>query len=217
MGTSNGRTDGYSVLRGEVLVCSATPTQPGAEKGNGVMKNPNSQQQRSSNCIHVLYIDDNADDLLLLQQAIQAAAVHEMRVQCLPSLAQAMTYLNGGGEFSNRAQYPMPDLILLDFEIGAQTGPALLKWMRTRHELSLIPITMFSGSDSAEPIARSYEAGACCFIRKPIGMERLNAFVGALHRCFSSVPPAFQALGELPEYRAYPGIRSTSPAPSVLP
>ncbi len=181
------------------------------------MKNPNSRQQRSPKCIHGLYIDDNADDLLLLQQAVQAVAGHEVRVHCLTNLAHAMAYLNGGGEFSNRATYPMPDMILLDFEIGVQTGPDLLKWMRTRHELNVIPTTMFSGSDSAEPIGRSYEAGACCFIRKPIGMERLNAFVGALHRCFSSVPPAFQALGELPEYRAYPGIRSTSPAPSVLP
>ncbi len=181
------------------------------------MRNPNSRQQRSSKFIHVLYIDDNADDLLLLQQAIQVAAVHEMRVQCLPSLAQAMTYLNGGGEFSNRAQYPMPDIILLDFEIGAQTGPDLLQWMRTRQDLNLIPTTVFSGSDSAEPIARSYEAGACCFICKPIGMERLIAFVGALHRCFSFVPPCFQGLGELPEYRAHPGIVSRNPSPSLVP
>ncbi len=181
------------------------------------MKNPNSRQQRSPECIHVLYIDDNADDLLLLQAAVQGAAGHQIRVHCVANLAEAMTYLNGGGEFSNRVQYPMPDIILLDFEIGAQTGPDLLQWMRTRHELNRIPTTMFSGSDSAEPIARSYEAGACCFIRKPIGMERLTAFVGALHRCFSFVPPCFHGLGELPEYRAYPGIVSRNPSPSLVP
>src|SRR5688572_24573705 len=61
----------------------------------------------------ILLAEDNDDDVAQLRRAFLKAGI-DLPLQVVPNGEEAIAYLTGEGRFSNRAEYPLPDLFLLD-------------------------------------------------------------------------------------------------------
>jgi len=91
----------------------------------------NSKNPKLKTNIPVLYIDDNSNDLFFVERVVQKTKSN-LNLFCLNSVTQGIAYLNRSDQFSDLEKFPIPSFVLLDYSIGAHTGPDLLRWMRAR-------------------------------------------------------------------------------------
>ena len=114
----------------------------------------------------IMLIEDEATDSLLIQRAFEKAGVANP-IQTLAHGDKALAYLEGIGEYADRAKYPLPIFILLDLKLPGMSGLQLLKWIRTRKELRLIPVVVLTNSSDDAEVKSAYEAGANSYLLKP--------------------------------------------------
>ena len=141
----------------------------------------------------LLYVDDSADDRLLVQRACRRARV-SFGLQTLESGVEAIRYLNGEGEFADREEHPLPDLILLDLKMPAMDGFQLLSWIRCNCAMRAVPVALYTGSLIAEDIAKGYAEGADYFITKPPQFGTVIDIVRAVDKCLAADPTNCEAL-----------------------
>lgn len=116
----------------------------------------------------VLLAEDDENDVAFLKRAFaQADIVHSLHV--VPDGQAAVDYLSGSGSFSDRHQFPLPGLLLLDLKMPHKTGMEVLEWIRTQRNLRSLPVIMFSSSVHPAEIEAAYQRGANAFVTKPSG------------------------------------------------
>jgi len=127
--------------------------------------------------VPVLWVEDDADDVLLIGRAIRKAGLDQ------PSLvrdgAEAVAYLSGSEKYADRVAYPLPALILLDLKLPRMSGFEVLSWIRQRSEIRRLPVVMFTSSREACDIDRAYGLGANAYLLKSVDHDDL---VEALRR-----------------------------------
>ena len=92
----------------------------------------------------ILYAEDDENDLLLMRRVLRTLHVEH----CLHTVddgAQAIAYLQGAGEFSNRVKYPFPQLLLLDNKMPRISGGEVIDWLKAQPKLPrLLVVTLSS-------------------------------------------------------------------------
>jgi CheY-like chemotaxis protein len=141
----------------------------------------------------LLYVDDDPNDRLLVESACRRASV-SFRLKTSESGVEAIRYLSGEGEFDNRAEHPLPDLILLDLKMPEMDGFEVLRWIRANPATRTIPVALYSGSSLSEDIAKGYSQGANYFISKPPQLATLIDFARAVDECLAAEPDNREAL-----------------------
>ena len=113
---------------------------------------------------HVLVVDDQADNLLILEDAL--SDVYEVH----PAMngREALRYLNGGGR---------ADLILLDVMMPEIDGYEVCRRLKSSESTRTIPVLFLTGLDRPEDEERGLELGAEDFIHKPISPPVVRARV----------------------------------------
>ncbi|WP_226012866.1 response regulator [Halomicrobium salinisoli] len=91
--------------------------------------------------------------------------------------AAALDYVHGRGEYEAA---PRPDLIVLDPDVPGADGERLLAELDDRSGLRSVPVLVFTSSDAAEDVARSYELNANAYLRKPTGAEEFEELARAI-------------------------------------
>ena len=81
---------------------------------------------------------------------------------------QAIAYLKGEGKYANRAEYPLPCLLLLDLKMPNKNGFEVLEWIRGQPGLSSLRVVVLTTSDQVRDVNRAYQLGANSFLTKPI-------------------------------------------------
>jgi CheY-like chemotaxis protein len=69
----------------------------------------------------ILVVEDRPDDEVLIRKAFQQAAVKNP-IFVVGNGEEAQAYLEGTGKFSERDEYPLPDLVLLDLKMPRMDG-----------------------------------------------------------------------------------------------
>jgi CheY-like chemotaxis protein len=121
--------------------------------------------ERNGRPVRVMLVDDNPDDRLLVKEAFADTDGLELSV-VVEDGASALACLRREGPYESERQ---PDLVLLDINIPAMNGFEVLDTVKADPGLQHIPIAMFTSSDSAGDVRRSYSHGACSYIAKPLG------------------------------------------------
>jgi CheY-like chemotaxis protein len=127
----------------------------------------------------ILLVEDEAADSLLVRRAFEKAGV-ENPIQALSNGDTALSYLEGIGEYQDRKKYPLPVFILLDLKLPGMMGLQLLKWIRTRKELRLIPIVVLTNSADEIDVKSAYEAGANSYLLKPADRNEVSRVIGVI-------------------------------------
>lgn len=94
----------------------------------------------------LLLVDDSENDLLLVKNAFTRGKLrHPLR--SVTSGTQAIEYVEGRGQFSDSARYPLPSLIILDIKMPPPDGFEVLRWIRQRPEFDKVCAVMLTASD----------------------------------------------------------------------
>ena len=111
-----------------------------------------------------LLVEDNEDDVFFMERAFQQAGVHNP-LHVVKNGEEAIEYLSGQNQFSDRQEHPLPDLIFLDLKMPGVNGFEVLKWMRAQSVN--IPVAILTSSTEDIDRERARELGAECYLLKP--------------------------------------------------
>lgn len=125
------------------------------------------------NSIDILVVEDNDDDVVLIQEAFSEGKVIN-RITFVRDGEEALAYLRKQGAY---AAAPTPGMVLSDINMPKKNGLELLAEIKADPRLRALPVIMLTVSDREEDIVRSYEQGACSYIRKPVSLTRFIAVV----------------------------------------
>jgi len=113
----------------------------------------------------ILIVEDREDDILLIRRAFEAAELHNP-VHAVRTGEEAVAYLAGAGKYSDRAEHPLPDLILLDLKMPGMDGFDVLRWIRAQEGIRGIPVIVLTSSNLIRDVNKAYELGANSFLVK---------------------------------------------------
>lgn len=126
----------------------------------------------------ILQVEDNANDAFLFQHAMETInAVNP--VHLVTDGQEAIDYLKGVGKFADRAQFPLPTLVLLDLKLPHVMGLDVLKWIRQESGLSLVVVVLTASSEEVDIVA-AYHLGANAFLVKPSEASKFLDMVNAI-------------------------------------
>ena len=147
----------------------------------------------------ILLVDDSENDLLLMRKAF-AQAKFEIATKEVKSGEEAIEYFKGEGHYSNRAEYPLPSLVLLDLNMPGLNGFEVLQWIREQPALKALRVLVLTTSDAIRDVNEAYRLGANSFMMKPLDFQNLVAMTVSLKdywltRCEAPeiTRPAFEA------------------------
>lgn len=108
---------------------------------------------------HVLIVDDQFSDLLLLEDILEES----------PLDVTVTTALSGELALAQLTGTTAPDLILLDYHLPGMTGLDVVGAVRQQPQLDGVPIVVRSGSTDPRDAAAALAAGAQEYLSKPFG------------------------------------------------
>jgi len=115
---------------------------------------------------NILLAEDDENDVFLLKLAFEKAQIQN-RLCVTRDGQEAIDWLTGAGEFSNRAEYPLPCLLILDLKMPRKSGMDVLRWLRQQTVLNCLPVVVLSSSAHRYDVERAYKLGANAFVVKP--------------------------------------------------
>ncbi|MEZ0299221.1 MAG: response regulator [Candidatus Methylacidiphilales bacterium] len=124
----------------------------------------------------VLLADDDENDILFLQRAFKLAEIGQM-LRVVNDGQAVIEYLLGSGNFADRKEHPLPDLLILDLKMPRKTGLEVLDWLRHHGPMRTLPVIMLSSSVYPSDIQKAYQLGTNAYITKPSGTAQRNELV----------------------------------------
>ena len=139
-------------------------------------------QDRNKIPITILICDDDEDDRMLTQRALEDAHITN-NLRFVVDGEQLLDYLYQRGEYSGETgKAPRPGLILLDLNMPKMDGREALKVIKGDKTLHDIPVVVLSTSGFDQDIVRSYQLGVNSFISKPVTFSGLVDAMNVLGR-----------------------------------
>lgn len=120
----------------------------------------------------ILIAEDEEDYVLLLKRAFSEADIHNP-VYFVSTGQELVEYLKGQGQYANRDEYPLPDLLLLDLKLPGFNGFEILGWVRSHPGLTGLRILVLTTSEQLNDVNRAYRLGANSFLVKPCDFQDL--------------------------------------------
>jgi len=142
----------------------------------------------------ILLAEDREDDILLIRRAFQKAYVNNP-LHVVKDGEEAISYLSGEGKYSNRAEFPLPDLMLLDLKMPRVDGFEVLEWIRKQPGLASLRVVVLTASDHLRDVNRAYKLGANSFMVKPVDFEdvvHMSRFLTVYWLDMSTTPESFR-------------------------
>jgi CheY-like chemotaxis protein len=130
----------------------------------------------------MLLVEDDPNDVLLIQRAFRKAGVSHS-LQVVGDGEQAAAYLLGQAPYTDRAQYPLPTLMLLDLKLPRKTGLEVLAWLREQTSaIKRLPVIVLTSSRQSIDINLAYDLGANSYLVKPGEFDALLQLTQWLNR-----------------------------------
>ena len=123
--------------------------------------------------VEILIVEDNPGDAELTIRALKKSHLAN-HITHLVDGAEALDFLFGSGQFSDRNHNNLPKVILLDLRMPKVDGLEVLRRLKSDARTKMIPVVILTSSDKDPDIKRCYELGANSYIVKPV---ELNNFV----------------------------------------
>jgi CheY-like chemotaxis protein len=145
----------------------------------------------------ILLVDDSENDLVLMKMAFLKADF-KIPLQIVNNGEQAIAYLSGEGQYSNRAEFPLPAVILLDLNMPMKNGFEVLQWLRSQPLLpKRISTIVLTASLRPEDVERAFDLGANSYLVKPGAIGDLISMIRCLRDWLriNHFPPLNQHVG----------------------
>ena len=118
--------------------------------------------------IHVLFVEDNPDDVEIARRAFKRTGV-----------ASDIVLARDGQEvldrlFGEESSTTRPDLMVLDLNLPRVNGFEVLERVRASELYASMPVVVLTASARQEDILQTYRLGANSYIQKPAVFERFT-------------------------------------------
>jgi CheY-like chemotaxis protein len=120
--------------------------------------------------IRILLIEDDADDIELLKDALEQNQV-DCSIDVIMEGDKAIPYLENNDP---------PDVIVMDFNLPKLHGREILSLIRASENLSAIPLMVLTTSASRDDMRYAFSMGADKFVTKPNTIQGFKATVEAI-------------------------------------
>jgi CheY-like chemotaxis protein len=148
--------------------------------------------------LNILLVEDNPDHAELVRRNLEnfqgANVLHHVE-----DGEAALDYIFGQGVYADRAQFPAPDLVLLDLRLPRVDGLEVLRLVKNHPTLHPTPIVVLTTSDAERDVAMAGEYHANSFVTKPVDCQRLARLLknlGFYWLAGNKTPPSATALVE---------------------
>jgi two-component system, chemotaxis family, response regulator Rcp1 len=118
----------------------------------------------------VLLVEDNVGDFLLMKEA-RSGSHYIVDYHVVTDGLDCLDFLHKRGIYHEEKT---PDLIILDLSLEKMDGLEVLREIKRDERLKVIPVMVFTGSNSPAEIEKAYRSGANCYVTKPIGIGQLE-------------------------------------------
>ncbi|HSH95944.1 MAG TPA: response regulator [Roseimicrobium sp.] len=126
----------------------------------------------------ILLVEDDENDVFLLTKAMKRLGIaNPVQIAC--DGQQAIDYMEGQGKFSDRQEFPVPYLVLLDLKLPRVKGLDVLKRIREVDGARPI-VVILSSSRNATDVSEAYALGANAYLAKPADFDSLIKMVGSI-------------------------------------
>jgi two-component system response regulator len=138
----------------------------------------------------ILVVEDNPSDEFLTLEAFNKLGLRSV-VVAVRDGAEALDCLFGTGSYKGDSPSTFPDLILLDLSLPGMNGIEVLDRIRADYRTRMIPVVVFTGSNSRRDLVASYLNGANSFVQKPMDFADYAAVLRRVWDYWSNinVPP----------------------------
>jgi CheY-like chemotaxis protein len=124
----------------------------------------------------ILIAEDDSNDVVILKKALERAGI-KYPIHVVPDGQEAVEYLRGAGQYSDRTKFPFPNVVFLDLKMPRMTGFDVLEWSKNNPQCAVIPVIILTASKQEEDIKKAYEMGANAYLVKPSQIGDLQNMV----------------------------------------
>ena len=118
----------------------------------------------------ILIIEDNLADFVLLEKALNLIEGVCIEIRYVQDGQEGINYVFKEGKYAGEAT---PDLIILDLNLPIKSGFEVLKKIKKDDIYKIIPIIIYSTSESSIDIISSYSLYANSYIAKTFDIKEL--------------------------------------------
>jgi CheY-like chemotaxis protein len=124
----------------------------------------------------ILLVEDDADDVVFLKRAIKLAGIRNP-LHVVATGQEAIDYMAGTAQFSDREQHPLPGLVILDLNLPQKTGFEVLHWIRYHPQLVNTFVVVLTSSNQDRDRQEAFRLGANSYLVKPTDPDRLTRMI----------------------------------------
>jgi two-component system, response regulator len=126
--------------------------------------------------VDILLVEDNPNDVKLTLNAFATANLANS-VQVARDGVEALDYLFGAEQNTDKKIPDKPKLILLDLKLPRLNGHEVLKRLKGDPRTSGIPVGVLTSSSEERDVMKTYEVGVNSYIVKPVNFEQFTEAV----------------------------------------
>ncbi|MEM6954693.1 MAG: response regulator [Myxococcota bacterium] len=125
---------------------------------------------------NILLVEDEVADAALVRATLGASG-EQNRIHHVENGVEALRFLRREPPYEDA---PLPDLVLLDLNMPLLDGHATLERIRKDKQVPFVPVIVMTSSARKDEIARSYELGANCYVRKSLDFDEFQTNVRSI-------------------------------------
>lgn len=129
----------------------------------------------------ILLVEDDENDVFFFKRAFEKAAIpHPLHV--VRDGQDAIHYLAGTGDYTDRTRHPAPRLIVLDLNLPVKHGLQVLQWVRSQPNTHNAIVIVLTSSMDVLDMHEAYSFGANAYVVKPADPNELTGLVAAIRQ-----------------------------------
>ena len=123
--------------------------------------------------IQILLVEDNPDHAELLRRNLESLPAPVQLHQVADGEA-ALDYLFGRTHFADRATFPLPDVMFLDWRLPRLDGMEVLRQVKNHPATAQLPVVVLTTSDASRDLDTAIKLRADQFLTKPADVPALE-------------------------------------------
>ena len=128
----------------------------------------------------VLVVEDDQEEAAAIRESFEQLGYTEP-IRVLERGGEAIDYLDGLGQYSQRNRFPLPDFVLIDLDVVDGNAFEILEWLQTKRELVGIRTVIMTNGENVASMNRAYQLGAASFITKPLNFSEFRDTIQSLY------------------------------------
>lgn len=145
----------------------------------------------------VLLATGNEDHRLVVSTALHYFAPDTVLMEVRDG-DQFLNWLQVASAATDRATFPVPDLVLLDLDLAGNDALCVLRWLRRDETFAQSHVVVLTPASRLWRINDAYRAGADSFLATPIDVDDLHATCVAVAHQISTRPTASDSAADRP-------------------